>query len=251
MQETENMQTRSNLILRPLANSFFSIAVLTAALFAEPRIEFDRHAFSCGTVIEGKDEILKANFIVTNNGDEILKITRVRPGCGCTVVKFDSLIAPGKSSKIESSVNIKGYRSGPISKLITVTSNAKNEPIARLTIEAKIEGAIEISQTHVTFNGKETEVPHTIFIFSRKKDLKITDASFVQNNDEIPEWQARTPLPLKCTWTPTDSVRPDGYRVFKATIFAPSLNQSVSGEITITTNHPEQREIKLIASILK
>ena len=92
-----------------------------------PQIEFDSKTYNCGTVIEGKIEKITAVFVVKNTGDAVLKLESVRPSCGCTVVKFDSLIQPGKSTKIESVVNIQGQRSGQLSKSITVTSNAENE----------------------------------------------------------------------------------------------------------------------------
>lgn len=117
----------------------FGLAFVILASFvshAAPRIAFDSKIFDCGIVVEGKTEKINAVFVVKNTGDAALKLEKVRPGCGCTVVKYDSLIQPGKSTKIESAVNIKGYRSGPISKSITVTSNAENEPTVRLVPES-------------------------------------------------------------------------------------------------------------------
>ena len=104
--------------------SRFSAMILLSALavFASPKIVIEKTSFQCGSVVEGKTEKLKAQFIVKNSGDAVLKIN-ARPGCGCTVVKYDSIIAPGKTSVIESEVNIKGYHSGPITKALKLDKN--------------------------------------------------------------------------------------------------------------------------------
>jgi hypothetical protein len=85
------------------SHSLFSAIVLlsASAMFASPKIVIDKTSYQCGPVIEGKTEKLKAEFIVKNAGDAVLKIN-ARPGCGCTVVKYDSLVQPGKTSTIES-----------------------------------------------------------------------------------------------------------------------------------------------------
>src|SRR5271157_5081066 len=127
--------------------SLFSAFILlsAAAMFASPKIVIDKTSFQCGPVIEGKTEKLHAQFIVKNSGDAVLKIN-ARPGCGCTVVKYDSIIAPGKTSIIKSEVNIKGYHSGPITKAITVTSNDTTKSSIRLEIQATVQGIIDVSE---------------------------------------------------------------------------------------------------------
>jgi hypothetical protein len=228
------------------------VPLLASILFAAtgPKIEFDAKNVNCGTVIEGKTDKLNAVFIVKNTGDALLKLDGVRPGCGCTVVKYDTLIPPGKTAKIESHVNIAGYRSGAISKFITVTSNATNEPSVRLTIEATVQAVIDVSESFLSLDGLYAKTPRTVYLTSKKKDLKVSEVSFKsKDNSKSPARQSDIPLSIKYIWTPTDSIRNDGSRVFKLGIFMPNIENSTSGDFIIKTNHPDKPEIDLQGTI--
>jgi hypothetical protein len=149
-----------------LCTGFFIFPLLVTSVFAGPKIEFDTKTFDCGSVTEGKTDKLDATFIVKNTGDTVLKLESVKPGCGCTVVKYDSLIEPGTSAKIEAQVRIKGYSSGPLSKGITVTSNAQNEQTVRLTIKASIKALVGISESFIDLATPDTSALKKIFLTS-------------------------------------------------------------------------------------
>ena len=228
-------------------------AFLATQLLAAPKIEFDTKTFQCGTVIEGKTELLNAVFNIKNTGDAVLKLENVRPGCGCTIVKYDTLIQPGKSAKIESTVRIKGYRNGPISKSITVTSNAQNEQSVQLTIKAVIESIIDISESNLFFENSGANHPKKIYLSTKKTDLKISDIEFhsSEKKSDRPDWQATLPLKIQWIAVPKDSVRADGLKVYAFELIAPSVDNSQNGQITIKTNHPEKPEIIIQATINK
>ena len=109
---------------------FLGIVAMTlvgAASYAQtgPKIEFkaENNTIDYGTVVKGVDTGVRT-FEFTNTGDEPLTITNVRSSCGCTVPsKPQAPIMPGKSDKIEVKYNM---NPGPISKTITVESNATN-----------------------------------------------------------------------------------------------------------------------------
>ena len=69
-----------------------SLVLASISASASPKIDVDKTTFDCGVIAEGKTDKLHAQFTVKNTGDAPLKIDNVRPGCGCTVVKFDSTI---------------------------------------------------------------------------------------------------------------------------------------------------------------
>ncbi len=78
-------------------------------------------------------------FEFKNTGVNDLVLTNVRPTCGCTIAQGWQEIGPvkkGKSAKIKISYDSK--RTGAFTKSITVTSNAKNDPIS-LTIKGDID----------------------------------------------------------------------------------------------------------------
>jgi len=235
-----------------LVHASFLVPLIASTLLAVPTIEFDTKAFQCGLAIEGKTDKIKAVFNVKNSGDEPFKLQSVRPGCGCTVVKYDSIVAPGKSVKIEAEVNIKGYHSGPISKNITVASNAQNEPTVRLTIEATVQATIDISENYLNLTGSDQKSSRTIHLSSKKAELKVSDVSFKSgDNSGAPTWQSDIPLAISYKWIPTDSTRADGYRVFELEVNSPVVEKPASGEFIIKTNHPDNPEIRLRGGIQK
>lgn len=230
------------------------MAVMVSSVLAGPKIEFDTKTFKCGEVIEGTTEKVDAVFTVKNTGNAVLTIKNVRPGCGCTVVKYDSTIQPGKTAKIEAGVNIRGYRAGTISKPVTVTSNAENDPVVRLSIEATIKAEIEVPESHLTFGGDDTASVKIVTLASRKKDLQISEVFFRGDgnpNRADPEWKKDLPLPFKYDWIPGDSARPDGYYPFTLKIAMQKFAAREDGNLIIKTNNPGKPEISIRTVIIQ
>jgi len=217
---------------------FASLVVSAVSLSAAPGIEFDTKEFNCGILPEGKTDKLEAVFNVKNTGDDTLKLLKVKPSCGCTVVKFDSTILPGTSTAIKSTVNVKG-RKGSISKGITVTSNAPNDSIVRLVIKANIIEALSPSLSYINMADENAEKGTSINITTMKKDLKISDITFV------PEKEPNATSKVTFTLTPSDSARTDGLYVYKLDLKPITLAKKTDGAFIIKTNHPERKEMSL------
>ena len=231
------------MMIRKIMCALFAASLLAAAV-AAPELKVDKSTFNGGAVNEGKDVSVKAVFKLTNTGNETLRITSVRPGCGCTVVKYDSVIAPGKTGVIEPAVNITGFRPGYMSRGVTVTSNAANNPTVNLTIEATIIPLIDVSETYLEFGdaGKKS-----LYLSSAKRDLKVAGVVFRPyqgGGGNVPAWASNVPLNLKYSFAPSDSARADGLKVYKLDIDPPGAGgEQVAGEFLISTNHPEKKEI--------
>lgn len=232
-----------------------AIAIIVSCAFSilagSPKIKFEKTVFECGTVIEGGKDKLQASFILKNTGDAPLKLESVRPSCGCTVVKFDTLVMPGKTSKIEATVDLANYHSGSISKPVTVTSNASNTPIVHLAINATIQPVIDVSEQFVNFDISKAGTTHPIFLSSAKKDLKVTKIDFNQNKKQDALWKEQIPVSIKFKWTPLDSTRADGYRVFKLDLTVPPATEELRGTLAIATNHPDKQELTAQCVIIK
>lgn len=195
--------------------------------------------------MEGKTDMLHAEFIITNEGDQPLNITNVRPGCGCTNVKFDSTVAPGKSMTLKSDVNIKGYHSGSVSKYITFTSNSTVDPTVKLIIQAEIISAVKVTESYIRLDSTALKTPHMLNIISLRKDLKIAGVTFKMTpQDSKNTWQSDLPLDIKFKLHPCDSVSADSssYR-FKMEMFAPTIKGTLYGDFTFKTNNPEMKEV--------
>jgi hypothetical protein len=127
-----------------MKNFILSFAFLAMAAFganaqkeiiAGPAISFDKDVHDYGTINKGADGTCK--FIVTNTGSEPLIIDNCKGSCGCTVPQCDKApIMPGKTSEI--SVKYDTTRVGPITKSVTVTSNAVNEPTKVIRIKGTV-----------------------------------------------------------------------------------------------------------------
>lgn len=106
---------------------FLVICLLSLSSYGQdgPKIEFKQETINYGDVVKGEDDGIRI-FEFTNTGNAPLIITNVNSSCGCTVAdKPAQPILPGKSDKITVKYNM---NPGPISKTITVESNAVNKP---------------------------------------------------------------------------------------------------------------------------
>ena len=106
------------------------------ASFAQtgPKIEFKEETINYGEVEKGKDDGIRI-FEFTNTGDQPLIITNAKSSCGCTVPEWSKEpIAPGGKGQIK----VQYYMNpGPISKTITIESNAVNKPNGMVPLRIK------------------------------------------------------------------------------------------------------------------
>jgi len=106
---------------------------------SEPVMLFDTLEHDFGTIIEG--ERVVGYFDFQNGGDQDLMITSVEATCGCTTPGWSSEpLKPGEIGRLEVIFDASG-RSGAQRKVVTVQSNASNQPV-RLTIKANITNGV-------------------------------------------------------------------------------------------------------------
>ncbi len=166
---------------------FSSILLILPAyiVFAGPKMEIEPQTFNSPDIIAGTTTKVPATFTVKNTGDAPLKLTSVKPSCGCTVVKFDSTIQPGGSTIIESSVNIPGYRNGNYTKSISVKSNA-DDSTTRLLIKFSIIPAVDTSSGQVDSDSSSDTKPKS-FRLSKKEDLKVNSTQNISDTLPAPK----------------------------------------------------------------
>lgn len=226
--------------------------ILFVSLFsfvsASPLIEVEKETYDCGIFIEGKNEKTTAIYNIKNSGDSILKIEKVRTGCGCVAAAYDTIIPPGKSGQIKLETRLNGY-TGVFKKSATIISNAKNQPNLRITLTATIQPVIAVSQGYITLPTSKDRKPVNLFLSSLKKDLSITGINFKPNDNSSSEWQSQLSLPINYEWSKTDSISPDGFTVYSLSINGIDLKSSDYGEFIISTNHPDKQEIRISGRI--
>lgn len=221
------------------------LLVLSAlSLTAAPEIDIEDTSYNCGLFIEGKDEIATAIFKVRNSGDSLLKISNVRPGCGCVVAAFDTLILPGKFGSIKLEAKLNGY-SGDVKKSAMVTSNATNKPTIRLTLNATVQQSIRISKQYITFQPSKDQQSDSLYLSSLKKDLTVTNIVFKPDNQNNDIWHNQHSIPITYKWNKADSISQDSFTVFTLLIKSPGSKEPVTGEFIISTNHPDKKQIHI------
>ncbi|WP_425392332.1 DUF1573 domain-containing protein [Ekhidna sp.] len=91
-----------------------------------PKISFSEKSFDFGEITQG--EKVEHIFEFENVGNEPLILSDVRTTCGCTAPEWPKEpVAPGKTAKIKVVFNSAG-KMGMQNKVITVMSNAVNNP---------------------------------------------------------------------------------------------------------------------------
>jgi hypothetical protein len=118
----------------------FGALVAVAAAFATDasaqEIKFSKDVHDYGTIQQQANG--ECSFEFKNTGKAPLIISNAQGSCGCTVPEWPKEpIAPGKSASIK--VKYDTNRIGAISKTVTVTSNATNEPTKVLSIKGTVE----------------------------------------------------------------------------------------------------------------
>ena len=120
--------------MKKLLSVFIFLVGFFAIAQDGPKIEFKAETINYGDVVKGEDDGVR-EFVFTNTGDAPLIIKSVKSSCGCTVPsKPDEPILPGKSDKIVVKYNM---NPGPISKTITVETNAVNKPNGVIPLRIK------------------------------------------------------------------------------------------------------------------
>ena len=99
------------------------ICIASISAFAQPKLVIqggDTHDW--GTVKQPK-EPLKAVVVIRNDGTDTLKISDVKPGCGCTTAPLDKkVLLPGEQTNMNVTLNV-GSSSGNVHKTVRISSN--------------------------------------------------------------------------------------------------------------------------------
>lgn len=220
---------------------------VAAALSAGPNIEIDKKEFNVGEVYEGTTKKVNAVFTIKNSGDSTLVLTEVLPGCGCTVVKFDSTIAPGASSRLTAVVDVAGFRSGQLNKAVTVISNAPNDSIVRLVIKGALVAPLDPSTTFIEMTSAQK---YLLQLTTKKADFNVTGVTFTPFGDNADAAPGKA-LPVKHALHPLDSVRTDGFTAYILEMEPLTVDSATAGAFSIATNHPDKKYLRIRGKVVK
>ena len=139
--------------------------------YAAPNLACDEPEYQFGEL--DSSETVKHDFVIRNEGDEPLKITRVRPDCGCTLARLkDKTIAPGKQTSLSARLSLKG-RHGKQRKRITLETNDPSQPRFVLYMTGHAVAVLETRPARLYWGNirQNAAIEKTVDIVFRSNDV--------------------------------------------------------------------------------
>jgi hypothetical protein len=218
-------------------NVLILIVISGITAFSQPKLEIiGGDTYNWGEV-SGSNSVLKAKVQIKNAGTELLKITNVRPTCGCTTAPLDkSELRPNEIATLDISLRIAG-RNNMVSKSIRINSNDPNNPQKVLWLKCNI-----IRDIHIT--------PSTYFSFLEmvvgyEKSSKL---SIKNNSDKVLKlYDFETqPSNLNINLSGTVSIKP-GNKIDLIAKAIPDKAGTFKGYVKFKTNNEEFKEVTINA----
>ena len=104
--------------------------------YCAEEVKVDPNAWDFGQVKQGM--VLKHDFILKNETDNILKINNIHTSCGCTASESaKKSLMPQESTTIIVSFNSKGYL-GAVTQFVYVNTDNADLAIIKFTIKAQV-----------------------------------------------------------------------------------------------------------------
>lgn len=199
-----------------------------------PRITFEKTVCDFGEVSPGKK--YTGQFIFTNTGSGVLKITQVKKCCGAVVTLDKEELASGQSGilKVEYS---SGGGSGLVSRQLRVSTNDETSPEVTLTIKARIVPKVDYQPQRINLvvNKENAGCP------------KITITSLDKKSFSIKAFQSTG-----------ETITADVDPAVEATKFVlqpkvdlEKFQKRSAGFITISLTHPELDRITILFSMVQ
>lgn len=121
-----------------------------------PKIKLDNSDYNWGKVLLG--ETVTHTYKVRNEGSAPLRITKVRPSCGCSATTWTKTeIPPGESGVIELSVDTEKLRGGVTKKNATVFTNDRSAPNLQIFIGGEVLTIAKASVDQIKIVGLAAE----------------------------------------------------------------------------------------------
>lgn len=134
-----------------------------------PKLRCDETTHDFGEVWSG--EIVEHAYVIHNDGKSPLELLNVRASCGCTVVDFDKVIAPGSTGKATAKLNTTRMAQ-MVSKSVTVESNDPARRTTTLILKGKVKPRVSVEPINAAFGNvtDETDVTRVIKVTNHTEE---------------------------------------------------------------------------------
>ncbi len=212
-----------------LALSFVLVAL--PAIAAAPRAVVEKPVVDVGKVKKG--EPIRHEFVIRNAGDAPLEISEVKPSCGCTVAEYDKVIAPGATGRVKMVVETDSFGGG-IAKSVTAFTNDVTNPRLNLVVKAIISEPVVARPGYARF----------MTVHGQPADPNVQTVS-ATDGSEIEVLSVASPYSFL---EATHRREEDGAWRVELSLDRGAPVGSLADYVVVTTNHPEQRQVKIAVS---
>ncbi len=157
--------------------TFVLFAFFVASAFAQPKIDIEGGFTYDWGKIKPSDSPLKAKVKILNRGNETLKISEVKPGCGCTTAPLDKNdIEPNGFATLDVTLNV-GTNTGDVVKSISIKSNDPEKSQTSLMLKANVFVPVTVFPRYLSFNklyANEETIAKVVLTNNIDKPIKFT-----------------------------------------------------------------------------
>ncbi len=236
--------------MKKLSLFLIFISLVSYGQVTGPKISAMEKEYDFGTVEQG--EIVLHDYEITNTGDDLLVISRVRASCGCTAVKPEkSELKPGESTKVHAEFNSRG-RKGTQRKYIYIYSNDPQTPEMRL----KLTGTVVVPDNAPDAKGAILKLEKNQHNFGDVKEGEVVDVTIKFKNvgDKTLEIKdVSTSCGCTAAILSSKILKPGKTGQLRVEFDSSNRSGHVTRTVTITSNdkqHPKQT-ITIFANITK
>ena len=230
---------------------FITLVSLSCAQLLGPKATINQTEHNFKDIEQGK--IVDHDFIITNTGGDLLKITNVRASCGCTAANPEkSELKPGESTTIEVKFNSSG-RMGAQTKYVYITTNDPESSELKLIITGNVIPAE--SSSNVTMLPR-IYFPETQYDFGEVKegDIVTHTFNFINQGDAILNiGDIKTSCGCTAALVSNKQIAPGKNGTIKVDLNTKNRQGRMSRTITISSNDPEEpnKVITILADVNK
>jgi len=209
------------------------LIILPFGLQAQPKLELVGGDTKNWGRVTLKQSPLKFNLVLKNSGNQELKITRLKPTCGCTTAPLKTNeLKPGESTTVEVSLSIQG-NSGKLHKQIAIETNDPAKPYVNYMLIAEVVLPLTVSPTtYLPFSNLQVGV-------ESQAKLKIKNTS----EGSITLTEIKTNLPELKVNLKNDLLLKPGQEVELIAKIKPGKSGNLSARVSIKTNNVEIPEL--------
>jgi hypothetical protein len=229
--------------------AFFLISSIGFAQLLQPKLVLQQTSYDFGTVKQG--EVATHDFVLSNSGGDLLKISNVTASCGCTAAAPEKKeLAPGESTNLKVSFNSAG-RQGKQNKTIRIYSNDPQNPEMVLTFT----GTVVLPDAN-TNNPPVIYFPETDHDFGQVNEGDTVTYTFRfvnKGNSTLTIKDIKTSCGCTAALLSQDNLKPNQEGTVKVKLDTKNRSGKMSRTVTIQSNDPKDpaKVLTIYADIIR